>query len=371
MTMLQSEANFTNTNPPPVIGPAKGRQRIEELIAKGRNKALSVIDHVSKLQPTDRIVKVEKLSFELEDHVIQVTIPGKEDITETVHHNALQQASEKAGIPWKFAGMLQARGDWGIELLASNLNELLGHNKDRALTRSVNGQMRGFLSDRYKRLDSRPLVDSFAKSCAAVGALPYEGYVTDTKVGLQAIIPRVYEPIPNEIMAYGVNFENSDFGNGALDISFFMLRLVCLNGMIGESSLRKVHLGRRLDDDLDYSKKTHELDQKTIVSAVGDMVRGQLGEGRIDKMQAFIKASFDNKLDDKKRESTMEVLKQYLNKGEVDKMMKKFNEPDVELLPPGNNMWRMSNALSWLAGEQEDAERTLEMQRLAGKLLVQ
>ena len=43
------------------------------------------------------------------------------------------------------------------------------------------------------------------------GALPYEGYVTDTKIAIQAIMPEVDEPVPGEVVAYGLSLENSDF----------------------------------------------------------------------------------------------------------------------------------------------------------------
>jgi len=43
--------------------------------------------------------------------------------------------------------------------------------------------------------------------------------------------------------------------------------------------------------------------------------------------------------------------------------------PDVELLPAGNTSWRLSNAVSWLAGQVEDGERRLELEKVAGQLV--
>ena len=91
--------------------------------------------------------------------------------------------------------------------------------------RSLGGELRGFLSDRYRRLDSRPIIEAFATAVQHKGALPYDGYVTDTKVAIQAIMPEVYEPVPGEMVAYGLSLENSDFGNGALSIRAYLLRI--------------------------------------------------------------------------------------------------------------------------------------------------
>ena len=99
----------------------------------------------------------------------------------------------------KFVDALQNTGEpWGRELLAHNLNTVF-HNrtaKSQYLFRSLGTQVRGFLSDRYRRLDSRPIVEAFAAAVQQKGALPYDGYVTDTKISIQAIMPEVYEPIP-------------------------------------------------------------------------------------------------------------------------------------------------------------------------------
>jgi hypothetical protein len=142
--------------------------------------------------------------------------------------------------------------------------------------RSVNGEVRGFLSDRYRRLDSRPIIEAFATADQQKGALPYDGYVTDTKVALQAIRPEVYEPIPGEMVAYGLSLENSEFGNGALSVRAYLLRIWCSNLAITQEEMRQVHLGRRLDESILYSQRTYELDAETTVSALRDVIGSQL-----------------------------------------------------------------------------------------------
>jgi len=350
-----------------ISGPELGRRRIEEVIAEGRNGARRVFRYVMENQPTDRLVNAEKLSFEAKDKRIHVFAPELEE--EKIHRNALGQMAERVSLPMAYINTLESKGGWGLELLAENLTTLFTHHPSRALMRTVNGEVRGFLSDKYRRLDSAPFIEAFIKACGDVDALPYRGYTSDTKVSIQAIIPRVYEPVKNEYMAYGVTFENSDFGNGAMQVQFFLLRLQCLNGMIGESNMRHVHLGKRLEE-VDFSKKTQDLNVRTILSAMQDVVRGQLSEERINAMQALINKAYAEKLTDDHRSNVLESLKRSMTKGEIEKMTAKFNEPDVELLPPGNNMWRLSQALSWLAGEEEDTERKLELQKQAGKLLL-
>lgn len=69
------------------------------------------------------------------------------------------------------------------------------------------------------------------------------------------------------------------------------------------------------------------------------------------------------------RHASSAVSKRLL-KGELEEVRKAFESDDVINLPAGQSMWRMSNALSWLAGQQlTNPDRQMELQRLAGEVL--
>ena len=57
-----------------------------------------------------------------------------------------------------------------------------------------------------------------------------------------------------------------------------------------------------------------------------------------------------------------------ITKAEKKEIVELYNSPEVELLPPGNNLWRASNAISLFAQKQGDA-REFELQSIAGDLL--
>lgn len=362
-----------------------GRMRLKEITTTGRGRAASVIQYVENLKPIDRVVRASNLKFDHDpaEDVNHLFVRHSSSGTSTsfyekLHPFALHQATDKMGLPWSYAERLKGLKDarstnndyWGGRLLAHNLSALFAHSEDKILLRSIEGQIRAVLSDRFRRLDSGPLITAFAEACKEVKAIPYEGYVSDTKIGIQAIIAEVYEPIKDEIMAYGVSFENSDFGNGALNVSTFLLRLQSLSGMIGPDKLRKVHLGRRLDEDTSWSRETSELDLQTVCSGVKDLVKNSLAPERIEAMQLLIYESSLEAVNSDRGKLTLEMLKTYLTKAELDKAMTKFNDLDVVTLPAGNSLWRMSNAVSWLAGDEPDGERKLALQTVAGKVLV-
>lgn len=341
------------------------RKHMDAQIDAGRQKAEHVINHVQTNVPEDRIAVGKKLGFVASDNGISLILP--DGVTQGLHKNALGQAAERVELPTRYVNDLIAKNQpWARELAAKNFGELFSHlNGDRFLLRSVGEEVRGFLSDKYRRLDARPILDSFIGAIQPFGALPVEGAVTDTKISIKIVLPYIFEPIPNEVMLFGAEYVNSDFGNGALTMNTFVDRLWCTNFARGESLLRQVHLGARLAENVAFSQKTYHLDTQTMASAISDMAGNALGPESVNGYLALVKAANEEKVEG--REVT-EWMKKRLTKGEVEAATTAFNSPDVEMLPAGNTRWRMSNALSFIAKKAEP-ERALELQRFAGEAL--
>lgn len=344
------------------------RNKIEGMISSGQEKAMQVITDIQRQVPKDRVVKGSALEFGYEggDDLI-ITVPGESK--EKLHRNAFGQVLSRAGVPMQFARELEKRGNgWAHELMAHNLNEIYSHSEDRHLMRSYDGSLRGFLSDRYRRLDSATLVEAFAQGMQKVQAIPVEGRMFDTKVFLKALLPVVYEPVPNEIVAFGLQWENSDFGNGAHNLRAFVMRLWCTNYAIADMGIRQIHIGARLSEDVTYSQKTYELDTQATASAIQDVVQSSLSPQRVQLYLNGIKEAHEEQIDPA---TAIKELSKRLNKTQVQQVIDTFNTPDVENLPPGNSRWRLSNALSWIAGNMDDREAALDFEREAGRLIPQ
>ena len=70
---------------------------------------------------------------------------------------------------------------------------------------------------------------------------------------MRALLPTVYEPVTGEVIAFGVEWGNSDFGAALHSVRAFILRLICLNGATMANDLAQVHLGRGISDDVELS----------------------------------------------------------------------------------------------------------------------
>jgi hypothetical protein len=348
-------------------------QRLEQIVARGRESAINTIDIVRKMQPKDYVVPSPQIQFQrAEDEPNRVRMKlGGDSRLFGVHPYALEQVGERCDMPSPKRTMdWLVNGENGTEDLVQVLNHKYsngGMREKKFLVRAVNDtEVRGFLSDRFRRLDSAPIVESFIDRTLNHGAVPLEGKALDTKFYLKVALPHVLEPIPGEVMLWGIILKNSDFGDGKLEVSGFAIRLRCTNLAMGEDSFSKVHLGGRLSENIEFSQRTYALDTETTVSAVKDIVDSVFEPSNVKKRMDIIKHLAEDNID---ADAVLKGLntKSRLTKAESEEIAKIFGSAEIEMLPQGQNAWRLSNAISLLAQKAEPT-RQLELEEVAGEV---
>lgn len=359
----------------------RARSIMEKKIADGRASAMRLLEHVHSSVPVDAVAKGAAFSFAASgDERGGITLQLGQGAPMGIHRHARAQIASKAGIPGNYlTDLVTAPEGWKRDLAAEILTKHFQQptrsagddvSKARMLVRAVGGdanrEVRAVLSDRYRRLDSRPLVDAFAAECHGLGAVPVEGTVTDTRIALKAFLPMVFEPVAHEVMCLGVEWSNSDFGAGKHALRAFVLRLWCTNNATMEDALSQVHLGQRLADGIDFSRRTYELDTRTSVSALRDTVRSLLSPAKVSELMATIKAADEKQVEWR---NVQTLLQKRLLKEELKAAKDAFESNDVINLPAEKSIWRVSNAISWIAGKVEDEDRKLDLQRFAGEII--
>lgn len=354
------------------------RKKFEQSIYAGQHEAQRVLEQIDREVPKDRLIKSNAMRFVPTGNGVEVMIGGESQ--ETIHDHALGQFCGRGKFNLKYGRQLEAmaketeaegtekNGDWARELMAHNLNELYSRGPGagkRYLMRSVDSQVRGWLSDRYRRLDCQPLFAAFHEmAIRQAGAVPMRGYALATKVAIRVVLPTIFEPIPNQPMLYGLEWHNSDFGHGTHSLRAFIHQPWCTNEATRDDVLREVHKGGRLSEDFSYSQKTYELDQAASESALKDTIKGLLAPASVDATMLVLKQAYDEKIDPKK----IPLMLKQLRKSEVDAVKEAFTSADIENLSPGQNRWRLSNAISFVATQTEDKYRALELERMSGKV---
>ena len=354
-----------------MMNKAEAVTKLEEAIEYRQTDLGRLLERVYDEVPEDALVKSKALVFAANGHVsMGAAGPNLIEQSWSLHDHALRQVADRVGIPGSWAAeWADAPGpeEWKREALSKLFQRAYQEGDGRYLVRSVKGEARGFLSDRFRRLDTRPILEAAIERIQHHGGLGYEGRGTDIRVAVKAVHPEIREVMPGEWMAFGMEWHNSDYGSGAHEIRQFLLRLICTNGAVGESMLRNVHLGSKLDESLVFSDKTYKLDTKTTISAMRDAVDAVFSEDAIDKELARIEAAAANEVSWAKVQAK---LAKSFSKDELRRIGEAYEGPDVLNLPKGQSMWRVSNAISWIGQQVESVDRRLEFERMAGAVLV-
>lgn len=348
----------------------QGRIKMEEIIHRGLTNTKAVVEKILTTQIQDRIARVDQINVYSPDDKTW-RIESNDSFSLELHNHAFGQVVENAGMPRKFVDELvkQANGTrWGAELVSHNLKEIFSHRHgQRNLIRAESDVAKGFLSDKFRRIDSRPLLETFMMGATSLGLVPIEGVGLETRSRVRAVLPKVFEPVPNEVMIFGLEWGNSDYGNGGHVVNLWTMRTRCTNLLVANSVLRQIHLGKRLADDIAYSDRTLQLDTDANRSALSDAMQHAIGPAQVQKMLTSIRSADEKEI---KGQDIDKLLKSALSKGEMEKVIDMFEGPDVINMPEAKSTWRLSNALSFFAqAESITPDRKLELQELAGKVI--
>lgn len=356
---LRPDARFTDATARETC-----RQKMEQYIERGRGAAANLVGRILSETPRDRYVPASALRFvPANDTTLSLSLAEESRL---IHSHALDQTAERAGLRLGYLhDLVERKQPWSTELAASNLNTLLAHTEGRFLVREVGQTVRGILSDSYRRIDSRPTIDALIAESETAGAVIVDGTYTETRVSLKVVRAEPIEVFDGEWMVFGLDYSNSDYGDGAHEISAFLLRLWCLNGAVSAKEVRRVHLGRRVSGD-GFSERTLRLDTAAQASATRDEVRNLLRPEASGRLVESIRRANAKPV---QAESIGAWLKPRLTKAEATDVSAKFASADIVELPAGQTTWRLSNAISWLAKNTSDGRRRMELEHVAGEAI--
>jgi hypothetical protein len=244
-------------------------------------------------------------------------------------------------------------------------------SRDRMLLRTVDNEVRAALSDRYRRLNSMRIFMAFLMGAHESGATLIDGHHADTRDFLEVIHPEVIEfDTENNGVNYAVfgsRIKNSDFGHGALELRSFMLNVRCLNGMVGETMLKEIHMGGSIPDTIEISEATVVKDTDARISLVNDAMKSMWSPRNTERMIEGIKGASSRIIDVKKE--TEKLPKMGLSQTEIDAFNTiMLNNRGDDGLQGDPTMWKFINGLTAVARDSEP-ERKRDLEEIAGKML--
>jgi len=289
-----------------------------------------------------------------------------------LHENAINQIAHKLGVPSRYLRTLANGSEWERALAAQIMNEHTGWTeRSRVLIRSVKDEVRGVLSDSYRRLNSQDLVAAFLKEAYEQGAQIADGFCDATRMYCEVLLPTPidFQTPKNGLVtiAFGARISTSDYGDGALEMKSFLMQGVCLNGMIRNSTLRKIHLGAKLQDDLQLSEETYKLDTMTNASAIKDLTKNLLSRESIEMKAKEIQDASNMEIDIQKELANLTkvgVLKDEVK--EIANVLMRNNPDDG--VQGESTLWKLTQGITAHA-RKADPRRERELQEIAGNLM--
>ena len=281
---------------------------------------------------------------------------------------ARRQLAEKLKIPFTYFERMRTEQPG---LLDHNVNTWLQTDSERRMIRTLDGQVRAVLSDRYRRLDNYDLAENVLPILQRLADARFESVeLTETKMYLKVVTPRVeYEIAPGDVVQAGIAIMNSEVGHGTLSVQPLVYRLVCRNGLIAsDRALRKTHVGRILQQEEEaitvFRDDTLAADDKAFFLKVRDVVEAAVSEATFRRVAQKMQKTLDIKLTGDPVKAVEVLANRYtLNASERAGVLR-------QLIAEGNlSAYGLVNAVTHFSHDVEDYDRATEFEALGGKLI--
>jgi hypothetical protein len=283
-----------------------------------------------------------------------------------IRRTANVQFAQRNGIPQRYFDRMVEDAP---ELAAANLNHWLHAEPEKRMVRTVEGEVRAFLSDRYRPLDNYELAESVIPVLNNFGTEVRSSEVTESRMYIQAVLPKMSaEPRKGDVVQAGIVISNSEVGHGSLRIEPMIFRLVCINGMIAAQAIRKYHVGRRSGGEDDITElltdETRRVDDAAFWMKARDLTKAAFNQKFFDAQVTKIVDAESVKVEGDIEDGVVEIQNRFnLSDGEKKHLLTNL------IKDGGESQWAVTNAITKLAHTAESYDRSVELERLGGQVM--
>ena len=280
------------------------------------------------------------------------------EITSTAH----RQLATRLQIPYAYYERVMNNNP---VLLAENVNNWLGQTQNKRMIRTYQSDgstvwdlMRADLSNKYLTFDNEDVAEAVLPVMFDEKLEIISSNVTEKKLYIKAVTDKLTGEIEKgDVVRGGVIVSNSEVGYGSVNVQAFIERLVCMNGMIAETSFRRRHIGASHDITDLLSRDTLNKTSEALVGQVQDVVRNVLSN-----------EGFNNVLG-KLRETTETEIAKPIDAVEIIQKQFRFTEDEKDsvlnhLIKGGDTTkWGLTNAVTRASQDLEDYDRATEFEK--------
>jgi len=291
---------------------------------------------------------------------------GRFDATDLFH----DQVAARLQIPKKYYDRMRTAAP---DLLTANVNRWFQQEPDKRMIRTLGGNARAFLSERYRPLDNFDLAEAVLPRLTDLKCEIKSVEITETRLYIKAVTARIAGEVKvGDTVQAGVAISNSEVGCGSISIEPLIYTLSCTNGMIVQDySMRKFHIGKAFGEDGEaggvaefFRSETRLADDKAFWMKVQDLVAGTLSRDGFDRMLGRMREAAGIKIDCDPVKVVERVASTYaLTEGERGGVLN-------HLISDGDlSKYGLVNAITRTSQDVESYDRATELERLGGQVL--
>jgi hypothetical protein len=284
-----------------------------------------------------------------------------------INRNAHQQLAQRLQIPSKYYDRMQAEAP---HLLATNVNEWFGLKPEKRMVRTLDGNARAFLSNRYRPLDNFDLSQVAFDTLSHVDGLKLVSQnLTEDYLYIKAMTEKItFEIKKGDIVQAGIVITNSEVGRGSIKVEPLIYRLVCSNGLISaDSSMRRSHIGRERDVELAEElnqDETKRLDDKAFWMKARDVIAGSFRRDIFEKIANRMIETTKNSITGDPVKVVEVVQAQFMLRDDERSGI-------LQHLIKGGDLtqYGLINAITRQSQDVSDYDRATDLERLGGEVL--
>ncbi|WP_210205422.1 DUF932 domain-containing protein [Rhodopseudomonas faecalis] len=281
---------------------------------------------------------------------------------------AHSQIGERLAIPAKYYNRLLAGTPADRGLLASNVNHWFATKPEKRMIRTLGGDVRAFLSNRYQRIDHEEIASVALPILAEIPDVKIVScQMTEARLYIQAVAPRISGEVKvGDRVQAGVIISNSEVGLGSVSVRPLIYRLACLNGMIiADGAFRAYHVGRQIEDNAAlWADDTKRADDRAVLLKVRDMVRASVDDVRFAETVGRMSELTEQRVTGDPAKA-VEVLGRKVGASESERggILRSLIE-GADL-----SAWGLLNAVTHQAHTVKDYDRSIEFEEAGGAVL--
>jgi len=281
-----------------------------------------------------------------------------------------RQLADKLKIPFAYFERMRAEQP---QLLDRNVDTWLHDEPEQRMVRTLDGQARAFLSDRYRRLDNYDLLQHVFPILRQLPDARFDSVeLTPSRMYLKVVTPRVqFEMQPGDIVQAGVVVSNSEIGQGMLSVQQLIFRCKCRNGLIvPDRALRKTHVGRLAEASIDevtlFKDDTLAADDQAFFLKVRDVVQAAVSESTFAVAAEKMRRTLGIQIKGDPVKAVEMLSTRYLFNEQERAGVLRSLIAEADLTGYG-----LVNAVTGYAQEVDDYDRSTELEAVAGRMIEQ